>query len=342
MASIEQLLYEDAIRRQMDGERYINGLILRSRKLFRDQDVGHLDAIGAAILRLSLKDRTRLGDGTNRLGQTQRLSALREALVLFSKDSASLARKVNGELAAFGYDEAEYWTDRLNFRYRDEGLKFETPRKREFNEVWGKFLVLGTTMHQAMDAWASWRATLLEREIKQKFFEGLAPQAVMQEITRPNGVIMSSVSGNASDLKSKIVTHSTASVSAGQVSLQQKNKLIRDLVWISILDSVTSSTCWRRHGRLVNKQLDGRLPPAHPYCRSRTFPTARFERGDMFRESSKDWFNRQPEGVQKEIIGPGRFELYKTGKYSWPEDFIDDQSEQLFTLNVLRQRRRKN
>jgi hypothetical protein len=34
-------------------------------------------------------------------------------------------------------------------------------------------------------------------------------------------------------------------------------------------------------------------------------------------ETGEDWFNRQSEAVQSELMGPGRYEAYKDGKFDF-------------------------
>jgi SPP1 gp7 family putative phage head morphogenesis protein len=70
--------------------------------------------------------------------------------------------------------------------------------------------------------------------------------------------------------------------------------------------------------------LDGReyptdeLMPLHPQDRCTMVPTVRGLPPVQY-ETGEAWFTRQPEAVQREILGPGRYEAWQAGRFAFEE-----------------------
>ncbi|RLB68454.1 MAG: hypothetical protein DRH08_00910 [Deltaproteobacteria bacterium] len=120
-----------------------------------------------------------------------------------------------------------------------------------------------------------------------------------------------------------------------------------------VADGLVVHNCMSLDGH-VFKVGEGQRPPAHPQCRSTTVPVLKSwsELGIPLKDSPTNtraalngqvpaeitypkWFKRQPEAFQREVLGPGRFELYKSGKISL-DRFVDSTGR---TLNLGELRR---
>lgn len=90
--------------------------------------------------------------------------------------------------------------------------------------------------------------------------------------------------------------------------------------WSATLDGRTCASCWSMHGEHFDTEesLD-----SHPSCRCALVPTSRpwaelgfpdVQETQVALESGSDIFARQPEALQRKVLGPGKFDAYRTGK----------------------------
>ena len=105
-----------------------------------------------------------------------------------------------------------------------------------------------------------------------------------------------------------------------KTAMQHKDAVLQAIIgsetsdryqWISVIDGRTSNICMSRN-RKIYFYGKGPLPPAHANCRSKTVP---YNGNDEVSkdESYFEWLNRQPELVQKDILGAKKFKLLKEG-----------------------------
>lgn len=122
-------------------------------------------------------------------------------------------------------------------------------------------------------------------------------------------------------------------VSAGRDTVWSVNtKLVRRLVWVSVLDSKTSETCQFYDGKTFAVG-EGPRPPAHINCRSTIVPLLFGEKLPR-KFNWFDWLDEQPETVQREALGVTRFNLWKKAGVA-PQKFLDANGEQ-YTLHELK------
>lgn len=128
------------------------------------------------------------------------------------------------------------------------------------------------------------------------------------------------------------VTHVAST--AAQETYAEAGDLIEGIEWVSTLDSRTSKTCAGLDGQVF--PLDkGPRPPAHIGCRSTTIP--RIKGLEPFeRTTFEAWLKGQPRGVQDDVLGPTRVDLWLRGRLDLSK-MVDDRGEVL-TLDELRQR----
>lgn len=83
------------------------------------------------------------------------------------------------------------------------------------------------------------------------------------------------------------------------------------LVWTAILDSTTCVLCSGLDGKSWNAAAAPFNPPAHSNCRCVWVP---LEPGQTARRETYDqWFARQGEDIQREILGPARYAKFVAG-----------------------------
>lgn len=161
----------------------------------------------------------------------------------------------------------------------------------------------------------------------------------------------------------------TNAANEGRQGMWEDNQdLISCIRWVSTLDSRTTPICRSRDGHVGPVVPDPNWqpppgapllqppmvrPPAHANCRSTTVAVIRSwkELGFSVSELPKgtrasmngqvpedmtywDWFSKQSASIQKEVLGPGRYDLWKSGKIDVSE-FVDDRGHVL-TLDELK------
>ena len=113
-------------------------------------------------------------------------------------------------------------------------------------------------------------------------------------------------------------THIAASVQ--EAFYEANSDLVGKVEWRSVLDNRTTRICAARDGNIY-KVGEGPRPPAHFGCRSVTRPILDGE-DDVERETYPTWFARQDAATQKDILGAGRYRLYKNEGFEI-KDFVD-------------------
>jgi SPP1 gp7 family putative phage head morphogenesis protein len=94
--------------------------------------------------------------------------------------------------------------------------------------------------------------------------------------------------------------------------------------WIAALDSRSCPACIALHGQVFPLE---EVMPAHPNCRCTTAPAPMSPRdlglgnipGIDPIETGPSWFRRQPTSTQRQILGPGKYALYRSRKITLPD-----------------------
>ena len=255
--------------------------------------------------------------------------------------------------------EAEFWARRIEQTVPNEaGLNVVVPSAAAlFAAYQARNITLGQIDRQVStlphERWTQWARRRAEGLIGG-FRGALQSSTNARTVSRAIGSFL-----RLSDrgLAGEIRTQHNATTESAKLSLDEENDLIRDLVWVSVLDTRTSDICFSRNGLLINRELNGQTPPAHINCRSVTVLGLRSWRqlgltglpeearneldgrlvGVEDAESSETWFNRQTRTTQLDILGPNRLALFEEGGLRFPNDLIN-QDEDRWTLEELRAR----
>jgi hypothetical protein len=121
------------------------------------------------------------------------------------------------------------------------------------------------------------------------------------------------------------------------------SNIVKAVVWLSVLDTHTSSWCIARAGKRYTADAEHR-PIGHAYdwgagpgryhynCRSTSAPLVAGEMPNA--NTFADWLKRQPAKRQDEVLGPTRGKLYRSGQVA-VEGFLNNKGK-LLTLEQLR------
>lgn len=140
---------------------------------------------------------------------------------------------------------------------------------------------------------------------------------------------------------------------AREETYKSNQDVVKAVQWVSTLDDRTTFICMGLDGK-VFKIDQGDRPPAHPQCRSTTVPVLKSwkELGINLKEAPPNtrsalngqvpegttypkWFKEQPAAFQREVLGPGRYDLYRSGRITL-DRFVDKTGR---TLNLQELRR---
>lgn len=189
--------------------------------------------------------------------------------------------------------------------------------------------------------------------------DGLTAQAAARSVvgTRSLGFRDGVREVSRRGLGTALQTLGTHSATQAQSTLWQANDdFIREERWTAMLDGRTSPICRALDGQIFPVG-EGREPPAHPNCRSRRLPIIPELRAipgapdrDVLPSTVANNFDGQPpavltydrwlrersDGFQRRVLGPTRFDLFKTGEVQL-DRFVNDRGRQL-TIPELRRR----
>ncbi len=82
-------------------------------------------------------------------------------------------------------------------------------------------------------------------------------------------------------------------------------------VWMAVLDTRTCLTCWSLHGKIFNSSVK---VFSHPRCRCVLLPFT----GEAI-ATGEERFEKLEPGFQKQILGPGRYDLLSSGSVKFSD-----------------------
>ena len=315
----------------------------------------------ASVLSQADINRVRRGvfTGSERLKEfARRLSAFTKAL------SEGLRLALVPELQELALYEARFWADRF------AGLLSASPdiqiKTRPADERSAAAGVLGGAIVSAgiltqLRLYRNRRLATLRQKAtagaQSGGIQGLTKLFKLTKVARDNGRIFGETIGSVKRWVADAHLHAT---SEGTKAFVEANDQL-DMVWTAMIDATTpgidgrtTPICISRNGKLVNRDLDGQIPPAHHGCRSDIFPTIDYkalsrkqkkaldpttrkvlQQGLPDLETSTKAFGGLSEAQQKNLLGATRFELFKSGDLKFPRDFIDESDERFYTLTEL-------
>lgn len=105
---------------------------------------------------------------------------------------------------------------------------------------------------------------------------------------------------------------------------------IKKYIWMAVLDPRTCLICWHLHGRIFKSKIK---VFSHPNCRCVLIPY----QGQKVKTGAEIFANLET-GVQKDILGPARFELFKDGTKL--KDFVRNVTNDGVISNSVKQLQR--
>lgn len=183
-------------------------------------------------------------------------------------------------------------------------------------------------------------AAELRKALKQNLGTSVALGEGMDEAARRIRDNVKGIGLNRATLIARTEIQRVANETA--VATYQANQdVIKELEWIGTLDGRTCPVCGTLDGETwpVDKP-PSEPPPVHPACRCIMAPVTRswrelgIDRDELPRttrasmdgqvpasQNYRDWFSRQSADFQRDVLGPARFELFRSGAIDF-EDMV--------------------
>lgn len=214
-----------------------------------------------------------------------------------------------------------------------------------------KLPIQGLNIGQWFEAQAQTMSVNTRRIIQQGMIEGKGVAEISRRILAPDkaavtasGVPLSRRAKN----EARIIARTTVNAVQNDATKVSNAALPRSVsdsyMWMSVHDSRTSQICISLDGRVWKyDDPSGRIPPAHPNCRSTTRALIRGadvsltdQKKPATMRSYSDWLTTQPQSVQNEILGSTRAGFWRDGKMSLADAI--DQDNRVLTLDELRRK----
>lgn len=334
--SANTILRDEAIRHALHSEKYSKGLATKIVKLLNSADADLVETIAKRMTALEERGYD-LGPAT-----TKRLNGL---LVEIRSINDAVYSRVGKGLKADLADYAEYEAD-----WAATGLSSATGIS-DLNLPTGPYLrqlvERSPIDGHLLDSWTATMSANRQGRVEQAIRLGLVQgQTTDQIVARIRGAKSAQftdgvlqISRNSAQTMVLTASATVASNARGEV-YKANGHIIKQVQWLSTLDSRTSPVCQSRDGQTWPVDSDHPKTPAHPRCRSVLIPVTKsfremgIDRDEVSAEKRasmdgqvagksnfEDWVGKQPVARQEQIFGAERARLFREGRVSFKDLF---------------------
>lgn len=334
MTPNERLL-DASIDHQIDLQHYANGVVR--------EEVGQLNEEDDALFALLLAALLALGPNAS---PAQIDAAIGPALLANDRVYGDVGRDLAARMEALAQEEAEYQLALTQSAQEQRPEPLDTTRTiTDMLAV----PIIGLTIVDTLRGLAAKRAEAIRRAAQAGFVNGQTADEIVRSLrgTRSAGFTDGLFNTARHHLETTIRTALSHAVSYTVAAFRALNPtIIRAVVWLSVLDTHTSTWCIARAGKRYTAD-EAHRPIGHAYdwgagpgryhynCRSTSAPLVAGEVPNA--NSFADWLSRQSAARQDEVLGPTRGGMYRRGQVS-VEGFLNNRGR-LLTLEQLRARR---
>ena len=334
MTPNERLL-DASIDHQIDLQHYANGVVR--------EEVGQLNSEDDALFALLLAALLALGPNAT---PAQIDAAIGPALLINDRVYADVGRDLAARMAALAQEEAEYQLALTQSAQDQRPEPLDTARTiTDMLAV----PIIGMTIVDTLRGLAAKRAEAIRRAAQAGFVNGQTADEIVRSLrgTKSAGFTDGLFNTSRHHLETTIRTALSHAVSYTVAAFRALNPtIIKAVVWLSVLDTATSSWCIARAGKRYTAD-EAHRPIGHVYdwgagpgryhynCRSTSAPLVAGEVPNA--NSFANWLSRQSAARQDEVLGPTRGGMYRRGQVS-VEGFLNNRGR-LLTLEQLRARR---
>lgn len=267
-------------------------------------------------------------------------------------------REMKKALTSMSYAEAEHQKTVLKQSTPAEAfrqMKPKTPSKKALREMVESQPYNGALLEEHINGLEQGRYSrvrdVLRREVSAGGTDAAVQDAIMKGVMGTKAANykdgMLDYSRRSLDQKTRTLHNGVAQETRSEF-YEQNDEIFDGVLWVSVLDNVTSAICQSLDGTVFPVD-EGERPPAHPNCRSEVVPIVKdweamglSDLGPGTRESMtgevpetqtyNEWLGNQPREIQDEILGPNRGQLFRDGLSV--DSFVDDTGRK-YTLDEL-------
>jgi len=197
--------------------------------------------------------------------------------------------------------------------------------------------------------WMSGLSNVTQKELTRQVNMGLVQGEAIPAIVRRVRGVVDQTKRHATALVRTSVNHVTAQ--ARELTYEQNSDIVKAVQYLATLDHRTTDICASLDGK-VFKVGEGVRPPQHINCRSTTIPVTRSwkELGIPLKDipattrasmsgqvpaktTYPQWLKKQPRAVQNQVLGKGKADLWRRGKFDLTKPILNGKS---ITLKQLR------
>lgn len=345
MADVNQTLFDLSTTHQHDIERYKTGTYRKLLSYFLQMLEQFKDEIDRYSGKWTAKKKKRLLNNLDKI-RGSAFSDMYDALVKEMKEfggeeSKTISRMIFQVMEKSGYKET--------VKYEDEDKVFNKIERQKIamdDGTYRTFLGVFLTYKRRVKE-------ILEETVKQEVDYNKTPAQIKTAITSKTSSFYSRGTTWLGATSGVLVQHSANVASQGVY--KGNPRIVKGYVWNSVMDSSTTEICQYRNNRYwlyghpEKSTLGGEYyAPAHFRCRSVNSPIIRSDtelgiennnfKGQVpEKETYSQWFNKQPVSIQRDILGPARYDLWKSGEVKSITSFYTRDNRQL-SLKQLQER----
>lgn len=334
--SANSVLRDEAIRHALHSEKYSKGLATKIVRLLNSADADLVETIGKRMTAIDERGYD-LGPAT-----TKRLNGL---LVEIRSINDAVYSKVGKGLKADLADYVEYEAE-----WASTGLSSATgisdlnlPTAQYLRQLVERSPIDGHLLSSWTDAMSAARQRRVEQAIRLGLVGGETTDQIVRRIRGSkdaqftDGILQKS----RHSAQTMVLTASATVASNARGEVYKANShIIKQVQWLSTLDSRTSPVCQSRDGQSWPVDSDHPKTPAHPRCRSVLIPVTKsfnelgIDRDEVTPEKRasmdglvagksnfEDWIGRQGQARQEQVFGAERARMFREGRVSFRDLF---------------------
>lgn len=333
--STNQDLVDASIAHQIDLQYYANWVVRDEVGALNDND----DEIFALLLAVLLAL-------PSNASPTQIDTAVGSVLLLNNLAYVNISRDLMTRLQETAIVEAKFQDQLLSGAAQSSNTNAVDPVST-FNAALAVPIV-GVLLADTLRNLAASRSDTIRRTVQAGFVNGLTVEEIVRSLRGTRSAnftdgLFNTARSNLETVVRSAVAHVVEYTSVAYHALNPD--IVKAVVWLSVLDSRTTSFCIARSGKRYTADASHR-PIGHSYdwgagpgryhynCRSTFAPLVAGEIPNANRFA--DWLKRQDAKTQDEVLGPTRGRMYRSGQVS-VEGFLNNKGKML-TLEQLKAR----
>lgn len=225
---------------------------------------------------------------------------LRTEIRTAAADSAALGMKNEVSLLAVALGVA------LGVPVKESIIKRPNEKAMDFLSA---YLDPSGALYEKIDALSDYHADKIASLILDEVAQGKNPLTVAKDITDQYGMALSD------SMRMCRTTQLYAYRQANAATQLENADVLDGCVWFAELDGDTCSSCMALHGQVFPV---GTVCDDHHNGRCVMLPLIKGEANPV-EKSGLDWYNEQPEDVQKGILGEGKWQALNDGKFEFSQ-----------------------